>query len=306
MAARAERAVVVLSANEERYVNLHSLCQQEGNVTVRWLSDPLELTHFIQTKGDTAPLAPHSTALILDLTIPSTTVSQVVTQSGHKTIPQVSTIAVESAHLDWYTVAIVSLVQISRTFPCLVISDYSQLRRILAQLDITVVGQIASDASATVWRTGLRVLLAHLAAIQTQIECVGSNHSQVNTRTYSYIYLRPDLQLDLDRACLYNAGAPVALTAREVTLLTILLRAPGRYLKSSYLAGQLTAAGAAFPVEEHSVEQAISALRRKMGEASQHNGVLRNRRGLGYAAFPVQQAEQAVELAWANHLDLSN
>ena len=296
MAAKTEHSLIVLSADEERCALIHSLCQQEGDVTVRWLSEPLELTHFMQMEEGVAPLAPCSTGLILDLTAPSAPFSHIITQPGHKTDRQVAAVAIESARMEWYTVALLALVRISHKFPCLVVSDYSQLRGALALLDLTVVGQIASDASDTVWRTKLRSLLGRLATLHAHIERLGSNHSQVNSRTSSNISLRPDLQLDLDSAVLYNAGEAIALSAREVALLTILLRAPGHYLKPSYLADQLTPFGATFPVEEHSVEQMISALRRKMGETAQQHGVLRNRRGLGYAIFPLKQAEQVVEL----------
>ncbi len=310
MAAKAERAIVVLSADEERLARIHGLCQREGNVTVRWVSDPTELLHLMQTKEDTAqdiaPLVPHSTGLILDLTMPPTTSSHIITQSEHETDWQATTIATKSPHMEWYTVALLALGHSSDRLPWLVISDDSYLRRVLALMGITVVGQITSDASPTEWRTMLHVLLAYLTTPQTQLEHASSNRSQVNTRTSSIIHLRPDLQLDLDGAILRNAGEAISLSAREVALLTILLRAPGHYLKSSYLADQLTPPGSTFPVEEHSVEQMISALRRKMGERGQHNGVLRNRRGLGYAIFPLPHAEPAVELARARYPDLSN
>ena len=97
--------------------------------------------------------------------------------------------------------------------------------------------------------------------------------------------LRTDLVCDVQACVLIRKGKPLPLTAREGALLAALLATPRRYLSAETLAARMTRPGA-YPVDVHSIEQTICALRRKLGESARRPRVLLMKRGLGYGLFP--------------------
>ena len=108
------------------------------------------------------------------------------------------------------------------------------------------------------------------------------------------IQLRDDLYFEPATCELLCKGQHISLTARENALLATLLRSPNVYLSAADPARRLTRPDAPYPVEEHSVEQTISALRRKLGEPAHHPQLLLSRRGIGYGIFP--QIRQTVQV----------
>ena len=110
-------------------------------------------------------------------------------------------------------------------------------------------------------------------------ECVGN-------ALQSLLRLDTALWLDLEGGLLIREQQEILLTARELAVLQILVRnmfASRGYLSATALAKQIRLE-AYDP--EHSIEQTVSLLRRKMGEKPHHPRILRGRRGLGYRLFP--------------------
>lgn len=101
------------------------------------------------------------------------------------------------------------------------------------------------------------------------------------------IPLGPHLWFDPNACVLLRKGAGViALTARECELFTIFLAHPRCHLSADFLADRLTHANAPAPIQAHTIEQAICALRSKLGEDGKQPTLLRTLRRRGYGLFP--------------------
>lgn len=108
-----------------------------------------------------------------------------------------------------------------------------------------------------------------------------------SAHTPSIVQLQSNIWFDAERSILYLAeGCIVQLTAREASVLEILAKSLGRYFTSYELASRLTAREPLYPVEEHSIEQTICGLRRKLGESAKRPRLILNRRKLGYTLLP--------------------
>lgn len=94
-----------------------------------------------------------------------------------------------------------------------------------------------------------------------------------------------NLSFDADRCVVMRGSKAIDLTARENALLIEMLKMPHRYISARTLARRL-APTSAYPIEEHSIQQSISTLRRKLGEDGNTQQLLRTKRGLGYGIFP--------------------
>jgi DNA-binding response OmpR family regulator len=104
-----------------------------------------------------------------------------------------------------------------------------------------------------------------------------------------YLLFDPGPSMAVTACTLLCNGAEILLTPRETDLLCMLHRAPSRYLDAYQLAAELhlLRSGAAhLPLVYYRLEQTVSRLRQKPGEAPHHPRLLRCRRGVGYALFP--------------------
>ncbi|HEY7124727.1 MAG TPA: winged helix-turn-helix domain-containing protein [Ktedonobacterales bacterium] len=101
----------------------------------------------------------------------------------------------------------------------------------------------------------------------------------------------PNLWFDAATCSILHKNKRLPLTKREHALLTLLMKAPNRIHHTSDLADQLTNLGVAFPVDEHSVEQTIYLLRRKLGESGKRPRILLTHHGIGYGLFPQNAAD---------------
>jgi DNA-binding response OmpR family regulator len=102
----------------------------------------------------------------------------------------------------------------------------------------------------------------------------------------SFIQLGPDLWIDLDGGVIIRKQENIFLTAREMHVLRILVKAwrNGRqYISAQVIADRVGLSEVYNP--EHSVEQTISLLRRKLGETPYRPRILHGRRGFGYRLF---------------------
>jgi DNA-binding response OmpR family regulator len=84
-----------------------------------------------------------------------------------------------------------------------------------------------------------------------------------------------DVVLDLAARTATKAGAPVALTAKELKVLAVLMRRMGRFVNKAELEAALY--DGETDVESNTIETAIYALRRKLGAE-----LIVTARGLGY------------------------
>lgn len=103
----------------------------------------------------------------------------------------------------------------------------------------------------------------------------------------TFIQLGSTLWVDLESGILILNNKEILLTAREFEVLRLLIhvmRTSRGYLSASAVAQRLALTNVFDP--EHCIEQTISGLRRKMGEAPHQPHILRGRRGLGYRLFP--------------------
>ncbi|MDO5083079.1 DNA-binding response regulator [Arachnia propionica] len=89
-----------------------------------------------------------------------------------------------------------------------------------------------------------------------------------------------DLRIDLDRYEVRVAGAPVALTSREMTLLITLSEHPGRVFTRSHLLEE--AAGMDSPALERTIDMHVFNLRRKIEPDPAHPRYLLTVKGRGY------------------------
>jgi DNA-binding response OmpR family regulator len=102
----------------------------------------------------------------------------------------------------------------------------------------------------------------------------------------SLIPFGSDLWIDLDSGVVIREQQKILLTAREFRVLRILVHAwrNGRqYISAQDIADRIHLSDIYNP--EHSIEQTISLLRRKLGETVHRPRILRGRRGFGYRLF---------------------
>jgi hypothetical protein len=96
--------------------------------------------------------------------------------------------------------------------------------------------------------------------------------------------LKADVMVDLAGYVVQRGNELISLRAREAELLHLLLRHPRTYISSNALAEAIGFEGIEAP--EHSIEDMISQLRRKLGETPFHPTLIRCKRYAGYAIFP--------------------
>src|SRR5438034_11711399 len=90
--------------------------------------------------------------------------------------------------------------------------------------------------------------------------------SQIMSSSHVRIQLHPTLWFVPDDCMIIRNNEPIALTARETKLLRLLLETPG-YVGASFLYQRLfrkTAYKSELALREHSIEQIVSKLRRKL------------------------------------------
>ncbi len=89
-----------------------------------------------------------------------------------------------------------------------------------------------------------------------------------------------DCEVDMDRAELRRAGAPVELTAQEFRLLSVFLRHPGRVLSRDQLID--AAWGTGMAITDRTVDTHVFNLRKKIERVPADPTCLVGVRGLGY------------------------
>lgn len=89
-----------------------------------------------------------------------------------------------------------------------------------------------------------------------------------------------DCELDSEGAWVQVAGQPCTLSQRELALLTLLMRSPGRVLTREWLLEQVW--GRDYDGEDRAVDACVMRLRERLGRDSAVARALESVRGLGY------------------------
>lgn len=89
-----------------------------------------------------------------------------------------------------------------------------------------------------------------------------------------------DCELDPEGAWVQVAGQPCTLSQRELALLTLLMRSPGRVLTREWLLEQVW--GRDYDGEDRAVDACVMRLRERLGRDSAVARALESVRGLGY------------------------
>jgi DNA-binding response OmpR family regulator len=108
--------------------------------------------------------------------------------------------------------------------------------------------------------------------------------------TPSRFLLGPGCWYEPTLARIINQGTEILLTPRENTLLTLLLRAPYQWHRTTDLAARLEAYHQIKEVSFQSVRQSMMGLRAKLKATTASLDLLQCRPGHGYGLFPPQQA----------------
>ena len=95
-----------------------------------------------------------------------------------------------------------------------------------------------------------------------------------------------DLEIDLDRRQVRDAGTPVRLTRTELTILEVLASNPGRLVTYELLANRLDATGRETEDAVAALRVHVGNLRRKLGDPAARPRLILTEPGLGYRWLP--------------------
>jgi DNA-binding response OmpR family regulator len=174
---------------------------------------------------------------------------------------------------------------VGSTAPLIAVSEDETLRTRLHAAGIALCGFLSPADDDATRRLALDTVLAVQRQPKLTASCRGEHQLQGIIAPATAIFLSDSLWFDPSACEVLRQGRHIPLTARESFLLSILLRSPHTYLPASELARRLTLPNA-YPVDVHSIQQAIYMLRRKLGECKEKSHLLRVRRGVGYGIFP--------------------
>lgn len=175
--------------------------------------------------------------------------------------------------------------------PMIIVSCDGTLAMMLRSHGVATVAHLHPDNDDVAWRFALEGVLAAASSGMHGLSSPHAPDCAVRWRTdwqaddwtapREALYLHAQAWVDLARCLIWVGDCPVALTGREVRVLEILARAPGRFYPASAIAQEISPAS--FEVEAHCIEQTISGLRHKLGETARAPRAIVSRRGLGYA-----------------------
>lgn len=268
---------IVLTADEDFANRMDRLCRDQAALSVVCVSDPATMDAMAMVAQDGAD---HGSSrdvagIIVDLTFPRhTRVDPLANQS-----PKPWNMA--EAFSIWCITAVIAATRTANNVPILVVSSISCLRETLFRAGISIAGQMMPEASDAAWYVAIHRLVSNPHELP-EVARSGSQRDAPPLLHSPAVQLSPNIWFYADGAVLYREERPIPLTAREATLLARLLQTPGHYLTAAQLAHGLTRSDAAYPVDEHCVEQAICTLRHKLGESARRPRILFNKRGLGY------------------------
>lgn len=285
--------LAVLSADAECVDRVWRLYGDRDVLVLVLASDPDELLRVVVPLTRIPKRAGSNFAgVLVDLTTPLSAIARGAQGSGRPSAEHTvdSAVAAETA-ID--VVEHLAEVGIGSVVPLIVVSADNTLRTRLDVLGMAHRALLSPSDEDAIWRLTLDILLAPPQESQYHPPHRIQHRTERVIPPATAIPLRDDLWFDAAACELLRPRKRIPLTARESSLLAILLRTPHTYLPASELARRLTLPNA-YPVDTHSIEQTISTLRRKLGESKLRPRLLRVRRGVGYGIFPqISEAAQA-------------
>lgn len=286
-----EAIVVVLSAGERIIERARRLIADRASVTFWSLSDPEEL--LLLLVASSLETDERETRQIIGVMLDVTTPTDENLQEQARGDSDEVAFASASAIARYISDLLARCGNGCMVQTVVVIADKPLVGR-LQQMQIARCSFIAAGADDGVWRR----MFDRLCRRPTAAPGRPAQRKRVSAvPSANAVPLRDDLYFEPATCELLRKGRHIPLTARESALLATLLRSPNVYLSTVELARRLTRPDAPYPVEEHSIEQTISALRRKLGEPPHHPRLLLSRRGIGYGNFPqVRQTSQVPSL----------
>lgn len=282
--------LAVLSAGTECLDRVWRLYGAHGSLALALISDPEELLRVVASLTRIQKRAGRRLAgVLIDLTTPR----QVTEDSQGAEAEQTADLAV-TAESAIKVIDQLAELGIGSAVPLIAVSANDRLRAHLAKLGVAPRAFLSPSDDDATWRRALDPLIAprHTPRLDAVRRARRQRERIIPPATA--VRLRADLWFDPAACELLRRERRTPLTARESALLASLLRTPCTYIPASELAHRLTPPGAAYPVDAHSIEQAVSTLRRKLGERKGQPNLLRVRRGVGYGIFPeISHASEA-------------
>lgn len=273
-------AIVVVSANPTCVERLNAVCRGAGYPIPRHISDPMDLVEGVKlpTQREGMPGAASGIGLVPDLTAPPAT-GMLLRGAAQET--RRTDRANESFKLAWCISAVLAAVLDNTRSPLVVVSEDDALATILRGVGMPLVELVTPDDADITWQRAL----VRLVAEARRTHGVFAHEAERRLLPESAIKLGEQLWLDLEGCAVIKGEETIPLTARENRIAAILVRAP-RHFHSPHELSRRLARPSAFDIDEHSIQQTISNLRRKFGEASRQPRLLVSRRGIGYALCP--------------------
>jgi Transcriptional regulatory protein, C terminal len=269
--------LMVVSTDGDMASRVRRMGNDCGIGSVEWVRDPEQLRVLHPVEDDLAQLA----GLVLDLSssIPADKGASHAEQSNEQTYPHTD--------LAWRLATLLATARGYKEIPLIIVGVWDDLESAVRACRLNALGWISPSASETFWCMALRRLI--------EVKASGSSAHAVAARTngagndkdkHRRVRIGPRMLLDGPACVLRRGHEAIPLTARELALLELLVDAPACYHCPREIARCLTPPGE-WEVDKHSVEQAISRLRRKLGESARRPRLLLCKRGVGYGLFPV-------------------
>ncbi|HLZ22084.1 MAG TPA: helix-turn-helix domain-containing protein [Ktedonobacterales bacterium] len=265
------RRLVVVSADEDVAGRIRRIGSDFSLGLVEWVSDPVQLRAHRPVEDELA-------GLVLDLSSPAA-----IPKDTSLTRPN-STQSHPQTDLTWRLAALLATARGYADIPLIVVGIWNDLAPTLRAGGLDAIGWIPLNAGDTFWRTMLRRLIEAKAPVLPP-RAAATRSSAAGEDEHVLVRIGPHVLLDGPACALRRGLEVIPLTARELALLELLLAAPARYHRLREIARCLTPPGK-WEVDEHSIEQTISRLRRKLGESVRRPCLLRCKRGVGYGLFP--------------------
>lgn len=260
---------LVCSADPDCCRRVDRLIAHDEGWKVGLVTDPTKLRATIE---DETNMSTGRAALVLDLTSPGTSDARSGDARHDALARQVATL--------------VALVVRAPSVPTLAITTLAPLTEILAEHGIPIAAQVAPRDTDRAWRQALNRLLASSASqMDTPSACEAPGTREgpgEGLPPRMTLREHPPLHWERSAGTLISGDQEIPLTPREHALLDILAQAPGRTFSAAELGGLVARPGQTYGVGAHAVVQALSELRRKLGDDSAPAPLLICRRGFGY------------------------
>lgn len=289
-----ERALVIVSVKQGWPAHLCQVCRDIANLTIQAISDPRDLRRRLvpptrpgrDSRVELTP--PRPVGIVVDLTGLDPRRSDLARPRDSRGSACYAVTCEAQADLAWCVGALLAIGRCMPSVPLVTVSEtaHSAIRAAMLEQGIQVAACLGLDTEDLKWRALIAALMEECIARCPQGPTTVAQDVRHSAETPTCgVRMRANLWFDPPGCALHSGHGDVRLTARECRLLTMLAGAPGQYLRTNDIARRLLRPGAEFAIDEHSVEQTIAGLRRKLGENGRHAQLIRTCYGIGYGLF---------------------